>query len=181
MSAQSPWLLGPPQLQTQSRPSRASAAFLPQPANLSSSTGAAGQDGEAQPSAEVSNGSKVGGTDAEVSSGCRVEQAASQSSVNGIKVVLSGAEVSAVQPPGGATGNAGESSELQAPSAQICPTSPSAASRCDKDQTEADAAAEACELQGARMGQLQQVEIELDDNAALLSEMKTAGVPLCKP
>ena len=28
------------------------------------------------------------------------------------------------------------------------------------------------------MGQLQQqVEIELDDNAALLSEMKTAGVP----
>ena len=105
----------------------------------------------------------------------------SQSSLNGIKVVLSGAEVSAVQPPGGATGNAGESSELQAPSAQICPTSPSAASRCDKDQTEADAAAEACELQGARMGQLQQVEIELDDNAALLSEMKTAGVPLCKP
>jgi hypothetical protein len=99
MSAQSPWLLGPPQLQTQSRPSRASAAFLPQPANLSSSTGAAGQDGEAQPSAEVSNGSKVGGTDAEVSSGCRVEQAASQSSVNGIKVVLSGAEVAAVQPP----------------------------------------------------------------------------------
>ena len=98
MSAQSPWLLGPPQLQTQSRPSRASAAFLPQPANLSSSTGAAGQDGEAQPSAEVSNGSKVGGTDAEVSSGCRVEQAASQSSVNGIKVVLSGAEAPPLSP-----------------------------------------------------------------------------------
>ncbi len=101
-----------------------------------------------------------------------------QCSLNGIKVVLSGAEGSAVQPPGGAAGNAGESGELQTLTAQICPTSPRAASRCDKNQTEAVAAAEVCEFQGARMGQLQQqVEIELDDNAALLSEMKTAGVP----
>ena len=115
MSAQSPWLLGPPQLQTQSRRSRASAAFAPQPANASSSTAAAGQDGEAQPSAEASNVSKVGAsqcagrssepphTAAEVSSGCLVVQAAAslppQSSMHGIQVVLSGAEVAAVQPP----------------------------------------------------------------------------------
>ena len=115
MSAQSPWLLGPPQLQTQSRRSRASAAFALQPANASSSTAAAGQDGEAQPSAEASNVSKVGAsqcagrssepphTAAEVSSGCLVVQAAAslppQSSMHGIQVVLSGAEVAAVQPP----------------------------------------------------------------------------------
>ena len=93
MSAQSPWLLGPPQLQTQSRRSRASAAFAPQPANVSSSTGAAGQDRSSEPPH----------TAAEVSSGCLVVQAAAslppQSSMHGIQVVLSGAEVAAVQPP----------------------------------------------------------------------------------